>query len=292
MSSSSNNNINSNDDEEEESPNEPLQFEGKLNGERYIYHGFVEKIGKKKQNENRVLCLTRNALYQFNPYDNSLIQKNNLKEIYRIEPKSKLYFSIHFLRASSLLSGKKTKISGWGSGDSALNNVSIVDYYCDNAEQRYFWQVLIRRLKIDRWQCFIEDEIKLIPAPAIYQSSYFVTKVTRKKKLLPRFLILSSHTLYNVDINKKIEPKNIKWGISFEEILSVTKILDFENSFGLTVQIYPTTEAVKNKSMKEVTTFLLNNEHDRFHIISDLKRLIYLHTSKQLQVHSAEHKTK
>lgn len=262
----------------------PDKFAGKVSSsESYVMHLMSTRIGKKK--EQRVLLLTRKSLYQFNPYDNSLISRVDLREVYRTHSIQGLTgVTVVFLVTT--LNLKRVKVDGWGTGDASWKSTKRVDFLIDSVETSFDFAVALSQVLTDRWQQLWEVDLKVVPAPEIYQEHFFATKVNRKKKLQNRYLVVSTHRIYNVDVGKRgIDPRGTKWSVAFNDILSVTLMTGSDATYGLSLQLYPTAQCVKNKDVRDVFFCMMNTSQERTAFLQVLKRLYLCNTGKFLQEH-------
>ena len=91
--------------------------------------------------------------------------------------------------------GMEVSILGFGSGSASWIWLLKKEYICETLDERDDWKLALSTLWIRHWQRFLESE--LVPEPEIYQHHYLCCELS-KKKLSVRYLVLTTHNIYNV----------------------------------------------------------------------------------------------
>ena len=155
------------------------------------------------------MLLTRRALYQFNPYDSTLLHKTDLRDIYSLVQTLSDTISIISLRFAFI--SRKASLEHWGKGDHALSFLHRKDFESESVADCFDFILLANRLRNDRIQLLFEEELSIVPPPEVFKRAFLVTKVNRHHRLQARWFLFSDKRLYNVDVGKRgFDPRATK----------------------------------------------------------------------------------
>ena len=223
------------------------------------------------------------------------IKRLSIRDMYRCgvfikNPKKKVHFHVTWLKSPSAAElSKKHKVLGFGSGSASWIWLLKKEYICETLDERDDWKLALSTLWIRHWQRFLESE--LVPEPEIYQHHYLCCELS-KKKLSVRYLVLTTHNIYNVRtkiVKDKIELADtnvhtralthlqaqsltnahvcclrhrVQWVLPIQDIGCTTTYPKTDNRV-VTMLVEANSVLRQSKVVREDVTFVFNNERER-----------------------------
>jgi hypothetical protein len=245
----------------------------------YVAHAHVSKPGKDREWD---LVVTRRGYYKVDPGNPEKFDRRELRNLAEVEPLGPRGIRLHQRNAQGAAKAITGIFAGWKKKKELVASTIIQrDFVFATAAQRDDWVTILRRLVRDAWQEIMELG-PYMPAPEVYQTHMFLTKLNKKNQPQVRVLCVSDRRVLNVE-PRGVELAAVKWAIPIAALQSI----DCQASDGLAFTLYMDTKSadVSKQNMKPAVAFIANDPDHRRFVREELCRLYSMATGKELKVY-------